>query len=177
MVNVGGSLEGVGTGLGDGVHTATDEVGLTYIKRRNHNLHFLNRIDGDRRTTSRKLLCKTKVIVEVRTVNGEVGRTSVRSGECHSVSTIRGKPCDIRDASADSRQSGDLGVVDVGGGASLLYGELRVGGGDNNSLGKHLGVIVQLGVEVVGLGELEGDIREGHGLIAKAAYLNFVRTT
>ena len=27
-----------------------------------------------------------------------------------------------------------IGVVDVGGGASLIYGELGVGGGDNNSL-------------------------------------------
>ena len=162
MINIGGSLEGVGTRLGDGVHATSDEIGLTDIVRRDHNLKFLDRVDGDWRTSSRKFLGKAEVVVEVGTVHGEVGGTAIRSGETHSVSAVRGKSGHVSDASADSRQSGDLGVVDVGGGASLLYGELGVGGGDNNSLGKHLGVIVQLGVEVVGLGELESNIRVGY---------------
>ena len=43
--DVGATAEGVGTALGDGVHATTDEVGLTHVVGRNHNLHFLDCLD------------------------------------------------------------------------------------------------------------------------------------
>ena len=55
VVDVGTSLEGVRTRLGNGVHTTTNEVGLTNIIRRNHNLKFLNGIDRNRVSTTRQV--------------------------------------------------------------------------------------------------------------------------
>ena len=124
MVNIGGSLEGVGTGLSDSIHTATYKVSLAYIVWRDNHLKFLNGINGDRRTASGQFFAKTEVVIEVGTVNGEVGSTAISSHETHAVSTVRGKPGHIGDASAYGRQSGDLGIVDVCRGTSLLYREL-----------------------------------------------------
>ena len=45
MVDVSGTLEGVGTGLGNGVHATADEVALADIVRGNHNLNLLDCID------------------------------------------------------------------------------------------------------------------------------------
>ena len=47
MVDVGRSLEGVGTRLCDGVHTASDEVGLAHVVGRDDDLQLLDGIDGD----------------------------------------------------------------------------------------------------------------------------------
>ena len=89
VVDVGAALEGVSTGLGDGVHATSDEVGLTYVIRRNHNLELLDGVDGDRAASARKVGGKTEVVVEVSAVHGEVCGTSVSSGEAHSVSAVR----------------------------------------------------------------------------------------
>ena len=81
VIDIGRSLDGVGTGLGDGVDTTADEVGLADIIRSDDDLHFLDGIDGDRASATRKVVGKTEVVVEVGTIDGEVGVTSVAS-EC-----------------------------------------------------------------------------------------------
>ena len=73
VVDVSGALKGVGTGLGNGVHATADEVALANIVRGNHNLNLLDCIDGDGVATAGKSSAQTEVIVEVRTVHGEVG--------------------------------------------------------------------------------------------------------
>ena len=99
MIDISGSLEGVGTGLGDSVDSTTDEVGLANIVRGNHDLELLDGVNRDRIATSGKTGAKTEVVVEVRSINSEVGGTSVHSGESGSVTTVRRKPGDIGDAS------------------------------------------------------------------------------
>ena len=89
VVHIAGALEGVGTGLGDGVDAAADEVGLTDIIGRNHNLNFLDGVHGDRHTAAGKGIAKAEVVVEVSTVNSEVGATAVAAAEAHAAATVR----------------------------------------------------------------------------------------
>ncbi len=77
MIYIGGSLEGVGSGLRDGVDTSSDEVGLAHVKRRNDNLNLLDGIDGDRAAAAREAGRKAEVVVEIGSVDSEVGGTSV----------------------------------------------------------------------------------------------------
>ena len=72
MIDEGTAPESVGTRLRDGIHTTTDEVGLTYVEGRNHHLHFLNGIEGNGVTTAGKTIGKTEVVVEVSTIDREV---------------------------------------------------------------------------------------------------------
>ena len=85
VVDVGRALEGVGTRLGDGVDTTTDEVGLTHIEGCNNHLYFLDGIKRDGVTTTRQLITQTEVIVEVGTVDGEVCRTTVTTSKAHAI--------------------------------------------------------------------------------------------
>ena len=97
VIDIGGTLVGVRTRLGDSVHTTTDEVGLTDIVGRNHHLQLLDGIDRDRITTTRKASVQSEVIVEVCTVNSEVCRTTVSTSKAHAVTAIRrqtGEFCD-----------------------------------------------------------------------------------
>ena len=86
--DVGAAAEGVGTALGDGVHATTDEVGLTHVVGRNHNLHFLDCLDRNGVATTGQTVAQTEVVIEVGTVNGEVGQTAVGTGKAHAVTTV-----------------------------------------------------------------------------------------
>ena len=99
MIDISGSLEGVGTGLCDSVDTTTDEVGLAHVVRGNHDLKFLNGVNRDRIATTGKSGAKAEVVIEVRSVNSEVGGTSVHTGEGSTITTVRRKPGDIGNAS------------------------------------------------------------------------------
>ena len=97
VIDVSRTLIGVRTRLCDGVHTTTDEIGLTDIIGRNHHLQLLDSIDRDRITTTRKTCVQTEVIVEVCTVNSEVCRTTISTSKAHAVTAIRrqtGEFCD-----------------------------------------------------------------------------------
>ena len=89
VIDIGTTLESVRTRLRNGVHTTTDEVSLTNIIRRNHHLQLLDGIDRDRITTTRQVRAQTEVVVEVGTVDGEVGCTTISTCEAHTVTTIR----------------------------------------------------------------------------------------
>ena len=154
MINVGGSLEGVCTGLGDGVHTTADEVGLTYMVRGNQDLEFLDCVKGDRISSTWKTIVETEVVVEVRTVDSEVGGTSVSSCEAHSISTVRGEPGDIFNAPAYCRESGHLGIGNVGGSTCLLAAELGFRSADDNDFLEEFIGLLEDGVELVGVCEL-----------------------
>ena len=56
VIDVGRPLEGVRTGLGHGVDTAADEVGLAYVKRGHHHLHLVDGIHRDGRA-ARHMTC------------------------------------------------------------------------------------------------------------------------
>ena len=124
MIDVGGTLEGVRTRLCDSVHTTTDEVGLTDIVRRDDHLHFLNGIDRDWVATTRKVRRQTEVVVEVGTVDREVGGTSVSTGEAHAVTSIRRQTGEVGDATRNGRHSRKLCTRDVGRGTGLLSSKL-----------------------------------------------------
>ena len=177
VVDVGRAAEGVGTGLGDGVDAAADEVGLTDIVRGDHHLHLLDGVDGDRVAATGQAVVQTEVVVEVGTVHGEVGRTAVSTGEGHPVAAVRREAGHIGDVAGHGRQGGDLVAVDVGRGTGLLGGELGSSVGDHDRLAEHLTVVGKFDVEGIGLGELEGDIRVSHVLEAQAADLDGVRAT
>ena len=176
VIDVGAALERVGTGLGDGVDATADEVGLADIVRGDHDLHFLDGIQGDGVAAAGEVAGKAEVIVEVGTVDGEVRRTVVGTHEGHAVAAVRGQARHVRKVAADRRQGDDLAAVDVGRSTGLLDRELGGGLGDHDGLAQHLGVVGQGDVECIGLSQLEGHVRVGHGVVAQAADLNGVRT-
>ena len=88
MEDVGTATELVGTTLGNGVNTTTDEVGLTNIVGRDHNLHLLDSLDADGVATTGQVVAQTEVVVEVGTVNGEVGSTAIGTGKTHAVTAV-----------------------------------------------------------------------------------------
>ena len=120
VVYVGCTLELVGTRLGDGIHTAADEVCLADVKGRDNNLKFLDSIDRDGAATTGEAIAKTKVVVEVGTVHGEVGGTAVHTGKIHAVTTIGRQTCDVCDATADGGHRLQLCIADVGGCTGLF---------------------------------------------------------
>ena len=114
VIDVGAALEGVVTTLGDGVHATANEVGLTNVIRRNNHLHLLNSVDRDWVATTRQVRAKTEVVVEVCTVNGEVGSTAIGTCKTHSIASIRREACHVGDAAANRWQISDLHVGNVG---------------------------------------------------------------
>ena len=123
VVAVHGTLEGVGTGLGDCVDATADEVGLADIVGSDHDLDFLKCIHGDRGAATGELVGKTEVVVEVGAVDREVGGTAVAAGEAHAV-CIRGDAGQVGDAAVDRRHLLHLLAVDAGGSTRLLSSEL-----------------------------------------------------
>ena len=177
MIDVGRTLEGVGTGLGDGVHATADEVGLAHIVRGNHNLEFLDGVDGDGVAAAREVGGQTEVVVEVCTVNGKVGKAAVGTGEAHAVTAVRGKAGDIRDAAAHRGQGGNLGAANIGDGTrTLLGGELGGGIGHHHRSLEEFGGLGNLGVQAEGFSQLEGDSRVSGLLITEAGEVHLVGT-
>ena len=78
-------MELVGTRLGDGVDAAADEVGLTDVEGGNHDLNFFKSVHGDGGATTREVAAQTEVVVEVGTINSEVGGTTVATSKAHTV--------------------------------------------------------------------------------------------
>ena len=97
MMHIGCTLECIGTGLGNGIYTATDEVGLTNIKGRNHYLKLLNSINRDGTAATGETIAQAEVVVEVGTVHGKVGGTAVHTGKVHAIATIGRKACNVGD--------------------------------------------------------------------------------
>ena len=177
VIRVSRRPEGVGTGLGDGVDTAADEVGLADVVRGNDDLDFLDGVEGNWHAAARERLGKAEVVVEVRTVDGEVGAASVKTAEAHAVAAVRGQLGDGGDVTGSSREREDVLVGDVGGGTGLLLGgELRRRRGHDHDFLEELGGLVDLRVDVVDFTELEGHIGEFHGLVAKAGEFHLVGT-
>ena len=157
MIDISGSLQGIGTGLGDSIHTATDEVALTHIVRRNDHLHFLDCIDGDRVATAGERCAKTKIVVEVGPVNCKAGAAAGGSREVHSISSERRQLCNIGHAPADCREFCQLLGIDVGRCTSLLYrSELGSGGSGNYNFLQQLGIVFHGSVKTVEFTELKG---------------------
>ena len=109
MVDVGRTLEVVRTGFCDGVDTAADEVGLTDVEGRHHNLHLVNCIERDRIAAAGKAGGESEVVVEVRAVDGEVGAAAVGTGEAHAVG-IRRQLDDVGDRTVHGRHGRNHGA-------------------------------------------------------------------
>ena len=167
--DVGTATELVGTALGHSVHTTTDEVGLTNIVGRNNDLHLLDSLDTDGVATTRQVVAKTEVVVEVGTVNGEVGSTAIGTGETHTVTTEGRQTGNVRQAAGNSGQIGNLGTVDVGSGTGLLGTELGGCCGHNN-LAKGVGINAHVDIQVGGLGKLQHHAFNIIGLITHIAH-------
>ena len=174
VVDVCRTLECVRTRLCYGVDAAADEVGLAHIVRRNHYLHLVDGVHRDRIAAARELRCQTEVVVEVRTVECEVCRTSVTACEAHAVS-VRREACDVRDAAVDGRNVLHLCLRDVGRCTGLLACELRTLCA-YYYLAQLVLVFAHVHVEVVGLTELQSDARNVLLGVADVANSHLVRT-
>ena len=175
---VDGSLEGVGTRLGDSVDTAAHEISLPYIEGGNHNLDFLDGVDGNRGAAAGEVGRKAEVVVEVGTVNREVGGTTIGTCEAHSVTCIRRDPCNVRNAPADGGHLNNLGVGNVGRSAGLfLSSKLGGGGSHNHNCLKELCGLLQPDVQVIGLTKLEGNVRVVDALVTQVGEFYGVGTT
>ena len=140
MIDVGSTLEGVRTRLRDGVHSTTDEVGLTNIERRDDHLHFLDSIERDGVTTTRKVLCQTEVVIEVGTIDREVGHLTITTSQAHTITTIRRQTHHVGQTTVNGWQVGNHSIVDVGRSTSLFSSKLRSLTTDYN-LCQHIGVL------------------------------------
>ena len=109
VIDVGTALEGVGTRLRDSVDATTDEVCLTNVEGRDDHLHLLDGFKRDGVTTAGELLAQTEVVVEVSTIDSEVSRTSVTTGEGHAVTAIRRQTGNVGDSTTDGRHGSNLG--------------------------------------------------------------------
>ena len=177
VIGVGRSPERVRTGLGDGVDTAADEVGLADVIRGHHDLDFLDGVDGNRVAAARKGRRKTEVVIHVRTVHGEVGGTPGTAGEIHPVAAVGRELGHVGETPADGGHLDHLLRGDVRGGARLLHRrELGRGSGDDDGLGQELGGLRELCVQVERLGQLEGDVGVVDLLVTQAGHLDPVGT-
>ncbi len=165
MIDIRATLEGISTRLGDGVHAATDEVGLTHVERSHHNLQLLDGIERDGVAAAGELVAQTEVVVEVGTVDGEVGRTTVHTGKVHAVTAVGRETCHIGDAAGHRRQIDNLLIGDVGRRTGFLGGKLR-GLGSHHNLAQLLRVLGERSIEVVGLGQLQGHVFDHLRLVA-----------
>ena len=176
VINVRAALESIGTRRGSGIHTTADEVGLTHVVGSNYHLQLFNSFDGDGVATTGKSRWQTKVVVEVGTIHGEVGRTTIRSDKAHAIASIRRKTRDVGDAAAHRRQIHHLRIVDVGWGTGLLLRKLGCRCTDNN-LTQHGGVFRKGDTKVIHLTQLKRDILVSLRLVSHIAHRNGIRTT
>ena len=176
MEDVSTATELVGTALGNGIHATTNEVGLTNVIGRNYHLQLLDSLDTDGVTTTRKFIAQTEVIVEVGTINGEVGGTAVGTGKAHTITAVRRQTGNVGQAAGYRGQVGDLGAVDVGGSTGFLSPELG-GSGSNNYLAEGVSINTQIKVKIGGLGQLQGHAFNAAGLVADVGHANGVRAT
>ena len=175
MEDVGRALEGVRTRLGDGVHATADEVGLTHVVRSNDHLHFLNSLNRNRVATTGQVARQTKVVIEVGTVNGEVGRTSVTSGKGHAITAIRRQASQVGDGACHCRQRRDLCCGDVGGSTHLFGHQLRCLTADNH-FAQLRSILSQHHRQAVGFTQLQRNARNLLWLIANVGHCYLVWT-
>ena len=175
VIGVSGALEGVGTGLGDGVDAAAHEVGLTHVIGGHNELDLLDGIEGDRGAAAREGIGQTEVVIQVRTIHGEVRGTAVGTGEAHA-GGIGAELGEGGKGAAGVRQVHHLVVGDVGAGAGLGGGEAGGRGGHDDGLVQGHGVVIQVTVQDVVLTEGELDVRELDGLVTQAGNLDGVGT-
>ena len=175
IVSVNGALEGVGTGLGDGVDTTAHEVGLTDIVRSNNQLDFLDSIQGDGGATAGEVGGKAEVVVQVGTVHGEVGATAIGTGEAHAggIGAQFGKGAD---AAVAVGQGHHFLVAHVHGSTGLGGGEAGSGSSYHNGLHEGLSVFIEVTVQDIVLTQGELDVGELNGLVTQAGYLYDIGT-
>ena len=86
---VHGSVELVGTALGDGVDGTTGEAALADIERSDADAHLLEGIQGNGATACREVAADTEGIVESCTVDGHIGGTVVSAAHRETVGGSR----------------------------------------------------------------------------------------
>ena len=173
IIYVGRAFEVVRTRLRDGVHATADEVGLTHVERSHNHLHFLDSVHRDGVAAAGKRFGKTEVVVEVGSVDGEVGRASVAAGEAHAVG-IRRHAGEVGDAAVHSGSGENLSLRDVGGGAGFLCRELA-GTASDNKFAELCRTRRQIYVQFLDFTQLKHDVLKCHGLHAYIRHSHRVR--
>ena len=153
IIEIRRTLEGIGTRLGDGIDATTDEVGLAHIEGSNHQLHLIKSLQRDRATTTRQVGRESEVVVQVSTVQCEVGRLAIATGKAVATTVVGRQLGNIANGVADGGQFLNSDVADVGGSTRLLGGELRSLSADHD-FSKLVGVFGQPYIQVVRLGQL-----------------------
>ena len=175
MVRVCCSFEGVRSRLRNGVDSATDEVRLANIERSNHDLNLFDSIHRDRITTAWQTVVQSEVVVEVRTIHREVGRTSITAGKTHAV-RIRRDTCQILDATVNRRNAVHLLVRDVQR-RTGLFRHKPCTFRRNDYLFQLFRRFFQIHIQVVRFTQLQGYVFVNGRLIADVRNCNFIRTT
>ena len=174
VVDICSTLESVGTRHSDSVYTTTDEVGLTYVVWRNYHLHFFDCFDRDRVTTTGQVTRKTEVVVEVCTVNSEVGSTAISTTESHTITTIRRQTSVVGYTTADRRHCSDLTIGDVGRCTGLFGSELS-GLCSYHYIGQLHCIFRHRCVQVIGFTQFKCYACKGLGFITNVLYCHFIR--
>ena len=175
VVHIGRAAERVRTRLRDGIHTTADEVGLAHVVGRNHHLQLLDGIERNGVTAAGQTAGEAEVVVEVGTVDGEVGRALVASGKGHSIAAVGRESRHVGDRTAHGGQTRNLLARDVGRGAGLFGGKLR-GLAADNDFSKLVGIFREPNMQIVGLTQLELDALQRLGLEAHVAHGDGIRS-
>ena len=176
MIDISRALEGVRTWLCNGVHTTTDEVGLTNIVGRDHHLQLLDSIDRDGVTTTRQVRTQTEVVVEVGTINSEVGGTTISTSKSHSVTSIRRKARHISNTTRNSWQACYLRTGDVCWCTCLFCSKLRCLT-CNEHLTQFIGILRKPDLQIISFTKFQLNTLEGFLLKTNISYSNCIRTT
>ena len=84
-VGIGGTLEGVGTALGDGIHATARKSALAHIVRGDRDGHLVEGVDRDWRTaTWQRTGFHTEGVVERGTIDGDARLAVVTTTNGHT---------------------------------------------------------------------------------------------
>ena len=164
VVHIGRAAERVRTRLRDGIHATADEVGLAHVVGRNHHLQLLDSIERNGVTAAGQTAGEAEVVVEVGTVDGEVGRALVASGKGHSIAAVGRESRHVGNRAAHRRQTRNLLARDVGRGSRLLCRELG-GFAADNYFTQHFRVFRDFSLQVEHFAQLKRQV--GVGLLLK----------
>ena len=139
--SIGHTLKGVGTTLGNRIHTTASKTTLTHIVRRNRNGHLIECLERDGSAATRQRTgFHSERIVERGTIDGDIRLTVVSSTNRHTAGRTRlwRHLHDIQHRTADIRHSSHLVSVQTGYSATTVATHGIVGLSCYHNLLNHL---------------------------------------
>ena len=156
-------MEGIGTRLGDSVHTTTREARLTDIEGSDDDLQSIDCFQRDCVLTRR---AEAEDVVIHSTVDLEAIEAVISTCEGAITIGLRSQLSDVHDATRDGRDTLDILTGEGRTSARLLSVELVPLSTSDDDGGELLGVVLELDVEGLRFAEGETDVLDLSGLIA-----------